>query len=41
MDKALVFGTKDCRFESYRGQLAVFVLRFFMEVLGFAADLQS
>ena len=20
MDKALVFGTKDCRFESYRGQ---------------------
>jgi hypothetical protein len=21
MDKALVFGTKDCRFESYRGHL--------------------
>ena len=25
MDKALVFGTKDCRFESYRGQLLLVI----------------
>ena len=31
MDKALVFGTKDCRFESCQGQLLPTILRVFTE----------
>ena len=30
MDKALVFGTKDCRFESYRGHELAVLFRHFL-----------
>ena len=36
MDKALVFGTKDCRFESYRGQFSTFfTLTRYLEFVGY------